>query len=603
MTFVVLVLFFLILIQLDFCILLILGQSERQFQAIKIANVPFPRSYFFAASYTAASFNKKFEDFTVCYRFLVGSFNGWHYFRILGATGNKQVLDMTDLICCYDISFGGPAPGMGWGTEGYEGGYAGLGNTSDVRQVPTIHHFNGAMNIDIGTWQHICNAYSYSLDMFHMYQNGLKVFSFNYTGDVKYNLDGMFENLIFGQNIRGLITDVNIFSDFFDEEKIKDWTRKCDQQKGDIFSWEPSKLTTTEGFEITVEAIETSEVCMNVRKPVESQPPSKSSKSAVKQKFKPEFTINKPLDTNILEVITDFGKTNEEKIGSCLRLNGQMMSLPQTEEESELFIKTVRSFMMKSAGNNISSLSEHGNDSIVALAAGVRPRTWDLPNYDRSHTYPKKGMDVINTATGASINWTNLAKQNVWPQFASYYKYPKICSVSVYKWNERSDVLMGFCDMIRQDPYICIFKSEPTFRVRGLCKNAVMDTQYKLAEHRPANIAYYAPNKEKSFREYVGPKGWIISKNNEDFKWKMTHYHYTDLSLTMLDQDSLPVGRHKWQVENDVCNEGLTSTQTLLISACEEGQYTCHDGKCLDISKRCNNIEVTQSCLQNNTGF
>ena len=161
-----------------------------------------------------------------------------------------------------------------------------------------------------------------------------------------------------------------------------------------------------------------------------------------------------------------------------------------------------------------------------------------------------------------------------------------------YKWNKIMDVWNGFCSMIRQDPYICIFKSEPTFRVRGLCKNAVMDTQYKLAEHRPGNVAYYATNKEKSFREYVGPKGWIISKNNDDFQWKMTHYHYTDLSLTMLDQDSLPVGRHRWQVENDVCSEGLTSTQVLLISACEEDQYTCHDGKCLDISKRCNNIEV-----------
>ena len=51
---------------------------------------------------------------------LVGSFNGWHYFRILAATGDKQILDMADMHCCYAIEFGGPAPGMEWGTEGYE---------------------------------------------------------------------------------------------------------------------------------------------------------------------------------------------------------------------------------------------------------------------------------------------------------------------------------------------------------------------------------------------------------------------------------------------------------------------------------------------------
>ena len=117
-----------------------------------------------------------------------------------------------------------------------------------------------------------------------------------------------------------------------------------------------------------------------------------------------------------------------------------------------------------------------------------------------------------------------------------------------------------------------------------------MDKQYKLAEHRPGSIGYYA--KKKFTRDYVGPKGWIISKNNEEKRWKMTHYHYTELSLTILDQDSLPLGRHKWLVENDVCNEGKTSTQVLQLSACAEGQYTCHDGMCIDISKRCNNIEV-----------
>ena len=83
---------------------------------------------------------------------------------------------------------------------GWDG--AGLGNFSRFKtDLHAYHSFNGAMNIDIGKWQHICSAYSYSLDMYHMYQNGLKVFSFNYTGDVKYNMKGMFQNLIFAQNI------------------------------------------------------------------------------------------------------------------------------------------------------------------------------------------------------------------------------------------------------------------------------------------------------------------------------------------------------------------------------------------------------------------
>ena len=90
----------------------------------------------------------------------------------------------------------------------------------------------------------------------------------------------------------------------------------------------------------------------------------------------------------------------------------------------------------------------------------------------------------------------------------------------------------------------------------------------------------------------VGPKGWVIVQNKTDKRWMMSHYHYTDLTLTMLDQDTLPIGRHRWEVMNNVCSEGVTSATVLLISGCQEGQYTCDDGKCVGINQRCDNIEV-----------
>ena len=164
-------------------------------------------------------------------------------------------------------------------------------------------------------------------------------------------------------------------------------------------------------------------------------------------------------------------------------------------------------------------------------------------------------------------------------------------------WNDRLKPICtsGLCPQKLRHPYICIFSKKPTFTVRGLCKDAVMDTQYKFSDHKPgpANARYLqAPH-----RSYVGPKGWIISKDNTDDKWRMTHYHYTDLTLTMLDSDALPVGRHKWLVENNVCQEGKTSTEILQISGCQEDQFTCDDGKCLEMSQRCNNIEVGKKQL------
>ena len=147
------------------------------------------------------------------------------------------------------------------------------------------------------------------------------------------------------------------------------------------------------------------------------------------------------------------------------------------------------------------------------------------------------------------------------------------------------------CIYTHKRSYICVFPEEPTFTIRGLCKDAVMDTQYKFAVHFPGSLRAG----EEDTRSYVGPKGWVISHNKTDKRWRFSHYHYTGLSLTMLDTDDLPVGRHKWLVENNVCNEGETSSEQLLMSGCEEGQFTCDDGKCLEMFQRCNNIEVSCS--------
>ena len=128
-----------------------------------------------------------------------------------------------------------------------------------------------------------------------------------------------------------------------------------------------------------------------------------------------------------------------------------------------------------------------------------------------------------------------------------------------------------------------------------------MDTNYKLADHHPiTDSSFYEADAilwvsnwtSDATRRYVGPKGWTISMNSTDRLWRMKHNSYPDLTLTMLDLDGLPVGRHNWRINNNVCNQGTTNIQSLLISGCQEDEFTCDDGKCLDITQRCNNIEV-----------
>ena len=78
-----------------------------------------------------------------------------------------------------------------------------------------------------------------------MYQDGIKVFSFNYT-DIKEDPlpSSAFERILIGQNMRGLYTDLQIFSHFMGEKQLSSWTSKCDNSKGDIFTWKRHDVDT-----------------------------------------------------------------------------------------------------------------------------------------------------------------------------------------------------------------------------------------------------------------------------------------------------------------------------------------------------------------------
>ena len=103
------------------------------------------------------------------------------------------------------------------------------------------------------------------------------------------------------------------------------------------------------------------------------------------------------------------------------------------------------------------------------------------------------------------------------------------------------------CSQFSAYPFICVFQTKPTFIVKGLYKDAVMDTQFKFAEHTQGTFNQGS----EDTRAYVGPKGWIISRNTTDKKWRMSHYHYTDVIL----HTKLP--SLKWPRYETLCNSTL----------------------------------------------
>ena len=312
---------------------------------------------------------------------------------------------------------------------------------------------------------------------------------------------------------------------------------------------------------------------------------------------------------SVLEFITDPNAIpHSEALDRCLRLNGELITLPQNEEEEKAMDNVLWDFLLKRVENNMTKLIKDGPSVFTYVAAVTRmveensvDAKFKQMGFDvnsKQQTYPPNGeLDLVHPYTGAPLK--RHRPGFVWPQMMTYYKFPQLCLACISSmkdpkegqpWREHKESICPNyrCTVVLGVSFICMFSQEPTFSVRGLCKDAVMDSQYKLADHIPGSVVSI----EFDTRSYVGPKGWTITRNKTDKKWRMSHYYYTDLTLTMLDGDALPVGKHKWLAENNVCNEGKTSTVVLQLSGCSEDQFTCDDGKCLDISQRCNNIEV-----------
>ena len=347
--------------------------------------------------------------------------------------------------------------------------------------------------------------------------------------------------------------------------------------------------------------MEKSEVCLDVSRNTKEKRPRISSSKTGSRRFKPK-TNGTFVSGAVFEmiVIQKYKMTFKDKEGLCFRLNGELVAVPQNEEENKILDKTVWDYLTKRAANNISEIVDKGHLLSVWVAGEsiLQEHGIKSTNNSKELVYPTKGEQKWKHPwTGAPLK--AYRPGYIVPQGCVYTSFSKMCLEFFHSmkktmtgtfWNDRLDPLVRLqeCSASHCIPFVCMFSKQPTFKIRGLCKESVMDTQYKFADHTPGSWKYDS----LGYRSFVGPKGWIISRKDEDLNWRMTHYHYTDLSLTMVDQDVMPVGRHKWLVENNACTEGVTSSMVLLISACKEGEFTCDDGKCLDISQRCNNIEV-----------
>ncbi len=90
-------------------------------------------------------------------------------------------------------------------------------------------------------------------------------------------------------------------------------------------------------------------------------------------------------------------------------------------------------------------------------------------------------------------------------------------------------------------------------------------------------------NGRHSFRGY---KDTILFYDRAVNEWRMELYSDPSVVATTSGPE-YPFGTHTWRVVNESCYDQEELEVQLNINACQDTEYNCVDGFCIDISQRC----------------
>ena len=127
---------------------------------------------------------------------------------------------------------------------------------------------------------------------------------------------------------------------------------------------------------------------------------------------------------------------------------------------------------------------------------------------------------------------------------------------------------------------ICNHNSSTLFRLRGLgCQKSAVDRLYK-----PLNT-------NEDVRNFIfrGDGGTDIRFVNGAWEFSVMGSDITGGSWA--SQASYTLGKVDWSIYgDDACDLGSSSTVQLKLTGCQDGSFTCDNGQCVAMDKRCNQL-------------
>lgn len=246
-------------------------------------------------------------------------------------------------------------------------------------------------------------------------------------------------------------------------------------------------------------------------------------------------------------------RTFEEAKYICY-LSGGALAVPTSEETSQLIFNISMAYAERCNSGYVESFW-------LGVAGNVINQSWN------------------HYITGKDLSYTNFINGK-YP-----IREPFVCVSFVGNNNVIKSQHRGWftTDCSGQRCPICHQEKVLLLRARGFCKGSLFDRHYFFT-HDKGRITftgiYYSVITIyfTSDKEHANERAY-------DF-WRLSRLDKPSVRATLQvdSPDHYPYGRHTWAVENDVCGK---NNLTILITSCKNGQFTCTNGACIKIQRRC----------------
>ena len=128
----------------------------------------------------------------------------------------------------------------------------------------------------------------------------------------------------------------------------------------------------------------------------------------------------------------------------------------------------------------------------------------------------------------------------------------------------------------------CQYPAQPLLTLRGLCKDSSIENKrvftLKQLPEDPDNMLI------------LGHYTTQIMYNKTGKHWKLTDAKSNVTAISQSSRVSYLLGKHNWTVSDDECNKGEPYDAVLKLTGCKEEEFTCNDGQCVIMGRRCNQI-------------